>query len=635
MPSSGPPPTDPPSPEDATRREPETSASKSTGSPDSEPDTPSSTSGGERTTQEPPSATAHSAFGPGNEPTDPSQPQGLASRYRLIRVLGKGGFANVYLAYDSVLDQEVAIKILKLGQTSASDRDRFLREARISAKLRHPNIATVFDIIQTADGLQMVMEYYSEGTLSDIIKLKGPPHLRETISIARQVALALAYAHRRNIVHRDVKPANIFLADEEMIKLGDFGIAAHTELHEFTQTGMVIGTPLYMAPEQASDSRDVDPRADLYALGLTLYHMLTGRPPRVVDLDKVPPLFRKLIRVATEPDRNERLVSAEQFVAMLDQVAVKLKGARGAQTQDSEFRGEEEELPTPTTITPVLSESSTPPTPDSAPEPEISASVASLQTPSQPPLPEQASEITPSVGPSTTGKLPRGVWYAAAGILIFATAIAIVISMGTGSRQTPKTLDKVASIAPSVTPTAAPTQPPTLSPTASAPSPTVPPPATATPKPVVTIATSTPSPAPPRSTVTPRPTPMPPEEVIRAAMVSLRREHPVVDRILKAIENLTPADAKSGSRDMAPLMREQLLDQQLVYLEEEITRTPNNAILCLMAARTYERVKKAKEAQKYYAQAIALDAKTSRPLRITKEVIKRLRQNRVTKKTKP
>lgn len=264
--------------------------------------------------------------GPVFEHSDPDQtpsdelPSALKDRYRLVRVLGQGGFAHVYLAYDSVLDQQVAVKVLKLGLASEDARKRFLFEARVGAKLRHPNIATVFDIVQTAEGLQMIMEYYPEGTLKDRFKKKGALRRREAIDIARQVGLALAYAHRRNFIHRDVKPANIFMTGEGVVKLGDFGIAARTEMHEYTQTGMIVGTPLYMAPEQATDSRDVDPRADLYSLGLVMYHMLTGHSPRVLDLAMVDEEFRDLLRRATEPERKRRLVSAEQFVAMLDQI---------------------------------------------------------------------------------------------------------------------------------------------------------------------------------------------------------------------------------------------------------------------------------------------------------------------------
>lgn len=260
-------------------------------------------------------------------------PQGLQDRYRLVRVLGKGGFANVYLAYDGVLDQNVAIKVLKLGLTSPAEQDRFLMEARIGAKLRHPHIISVLDIIQSPEGLQMIMEYCPGGNLSEWVKKNGPLRPRQAIEVARQVAQALSYAHRHNFVHRDIKPANIFMGGDGMVKLGDFGIAAYTDLHEYTQTGMIIGTPLYMAPEQSQDSRDVDPRADIYSLGLTLYFMLTGQSPRVLDLELVHPEFRPLIRQSTTADRNERLVSAEQFIAMLDQIHERISGGSTVERQ--------------------------------------------------------------------------------------------------------------------------------------------------------------------------------------------------------------------------------------------------------------------------------------------------------------
>ncbi|MEN6626319.1 MAG: serine/threonine-protein kinase [Candidatus Sumerlaeia bacterium] len=275
----------------------------------------------DRTRLEPHSPTARTPFGPGNQPpTGEALPQSLQERYKLIRILGKGGFATVYLAEDSVLEQQVAIKVLKLGMTNKADQDRFLREARIGARLRHPNIAQVFDIIVAPDGLQMIMEYCPGGTLGELIKAKGALKPARAIQIARQAGQALAHAHQHQFIHRDIKPANIFFMNDGTVKLGDFGIAANVTSHEFTQTGMIIGTPVYMAPEQSSDSRDVDPRADIYSLGLTLYVMLTGHSPRVIDLDLVPPAFRSLIKHATQPDRNQRMVSAEQFCAMLDRI---------------------------------------------------------------------------------------------------------------------------------------------------------------------------------------------------------------------------------------------------------------------------------------------------------------------------
>lgn len=288
-------------------------------------------------------------------------PGSLQERYQLVSVLGKGGFANVYLAFDKVLDQQVAIKVLKLGRASQSDRKRFLFEARVGARLRHPNIATIFDIVQTPDGLQMIMEYYPNGTLAELLKKQGKLRPLHAIEITRQVAQALSFAHQREFVHRDIKPANIFLGDDGHAILGDFGIAAHQQVSEHTQTGVVIGTPMYMAPEQGRDSHDVDPRTDIYSLGLTLYHMLTGEPPRVLDLEQVPTSFRPLIKHATQPDRSRRLVSAQQMAASLDQIREEIvKGVKLASLPNPL-------VPSAAEVDPI--DLSDPPLHDSAPTP--------------------------------------------------------------------------------------------------------------------------------------------------------------------------------------------------------------------------------------------------------------------------
>ena len=325
-------------------------------------------------------------------------PQGLRERYRLVRVLGKGGFANVYLAHDKVLDQDVAIKILKLDLAGESDQDRFLFEARIGAKLRHPNIAMVYDIVQAPDGLQMIMEYCPEGTLSELIKKRGHPlKPRRAIAIARQVAGALSHAHRRDVIHRDIKPANIFMCEEGQVKLGDFGIAAQTDLHEYTQTGMIIGTPLYMAPEQAMDSRDVDPRADIYSLGLTLYYMLTARAPRVLDLELVPEPFRGVIKRSTAAERGDRMVSADQFKAMLDRIerehyaggAASADWGPGSATMESEEADRAEE---PSAAMEFV------PSPDTAASPAVAASAMTHASPASEPEPAGRSMAMLGVG---------------------------------------------------------------------------------------------------------------------------------------------------------------------------------------------------------------------------------------------
>ncbi len=252
----------------------------------------------------------------------------LRDRYNLIRVLGKGGFGIVYLAHDRILDQDVAIKVMKLANASRADRQRFIFEARTGAKLRHHAIVNVFDIIQTEEGLQLVMEYYPGGTISQLVKKKGPLSPKKAFKYIREVATGLAYAHSKGIIHRDIKPANMFLAAGGHLKLGDFGIAAQYETHDNTMTGDVMGTPMYMAPEQTRDSKDVDPRSDLYALGMTLYHMLTGRPPRVVELDQFDLEIRRFLRKATAYERGKRPVSANQMIVMIDQTLEEIESKR-------------------------------------------------------------------------------------------------------------------------------------------------------------------------------------------------------------------------------------------------------------------------------------------------------------------
>ncbi len=250
-----------------------------------------------------------------------------ADRYRLIRVLGKGGFGTVYLAHDRILDQNVAIKVLTLSGATENETKRFIFEARTSAKLRHPGIVNIFDITQDEGKLQLVMEFYPGGSLSQFIKDQGPLPPLQALGWARQVAAGLAFAHKNGIIHRDIKPANIFLAGDGIVKLGDFGIAAHTATHEHTRTGEVMGSPLYMSPEQTRDSKNIDGRSDLYSLGLTLYHMLSGKPPTAMDLDTVHPLLKPLLRTVTAYEIEERPQTAEAMIAMIDQTMATLNAA--------------------------------------------------------------------------------------------------------------------------------------------------------------------------------------------------------------------------------------------------------------------------------------------------------------------
>ena len=205
----------------------------------------------------------------------------LADRYRFLGPLGQGGMATVYLADDLKHGRRVAVKVLRPELGASIGADRFAREIAISAKLTHPHVLVLVDS-GVADGtVYFVMPYLDGGSLRDRLRNRGTLALPEAIRIIEQVATALTYAHECGVVHRDVKPENILFSGDQVV-LADFGIARAVEIgggEQLTQTGMALGTPAYMSPEQAYGDADIDGRADVYALGCVLFEMLTGRPP--------------------------------------------------------------------------------------------------------------------------------------------------------------------------------------------------------------------------------------------------------------------------------------------------------------------------------------------------------------------
>jgi tetratricopeptide (TPR) repeat protein len=289
------------------------------------------------------------------------------SRYKILGQVGEGGMGVVYVAEDTVLGRRVAVKIPHADKDESHYRARFLREARAVSKLRHPNIAAVHDFGETDAGQPfIVMELVSGQTLGEL--LAGPGiSIARAVEVARQVADALAEAHRLGVIHRDIKPSNVVIDEAGTVKVLDFGLAkqlhedaaggnggpdAQTLLSARTRSDVVIGTPLYLSPEQARGSK-VDGRSDLFALGALLYECLTGRPAfsganvieigaQVLHFDPPPP-SRLNPRVPAEIDRltrkalakkpEERFQKAEDFAAELNRVRAKLPDSDDVRTR--------------------------------------------------------------------------------------------------------------------------------------------------------------------------------------------------------------------------------------------------------------------------------------------------------------
>jgi len=214
--------------------------------------------------------------------TPPSQlAAALADRYRIERELGAGGMATVYLAHDIKHDRQVAIKVLRPELAAVIGAERFLSEIKTTANLQHPHILPLFDSGVADSFLFYVMPYVEGESLRDLLNREKQLPVGEAVRIATEVAAALDYAHRHNVVHRDIKPENILLHDGSAL-VADFGIALAASKAggtRMTETGMSLGTPTYMSPEQAMGEREITARSDVYALGCITYEMLLGEPP--------------------------------------------------------------------------------------------------------------------------------------------------------------------------------------------------------------------------------------------------------------------------------------------------------------------------------------------------------------------
>ncbi|MCH7474060.1 MAG: protein kinase [Gemmatimonadetes bacterium] len=274
----------------------------------------------------------------------------LADRYRIERLLGEGGMATVYLAEDLKHHREVAVKVLRPELAAILGGERFLNEIEIAARLTHPHILPVHDSGEADGMLFYVMPYVEGESLRDLLNRETQLGLEEAVHIGREIADALSYAHGQGVIHRDIKPENVLLQSGHAV-IADFGIARAVTVaggERLTETGLSLGTPQYMSPEQATANRELDARSDIYALGCVVYEMLAGEPPHtgpttqaiIAKLMTERPVRLRIVR-DTVPESIERAVMkalakvrADRFETAADfRTALRLE--HGAEAHDA------------------------------------------------------------------------------------------------------------------------------------------------------------------------------------------------------------------------------------------------------------------------------------------------------------
>ena len=300
---------------------------------------------------------APEAFGALFDDENAEFPAALAGRYRVMRELGRGGMATVYLARDLRHERDVAVKVVQPSVASALGADSFLREIGIVARLHHPHIVPLFDSGEAGGSLYYVMPYETGLSVRDRLTRDGPLPVDDAVVILRDVCDALAYAHENGVVHRDIKPDNVLLSGRHTM-VADFGVAkaaragtnadsaAHGSPRESATSGLLLGTPAYMAPEQVAGDSPVDHRADIYAVGILGYELLTGRPPftegdsrAILSAHRtempapvatlrtdVPAPLAALVMTCLAKNPEQRWQSADEMVRELDALAVARSG---------------------------------------------------------------------------------------------------------------------------------------------------------------------------------------------------------------------------------------------------------------------------------------------------------------------
>jgi tRNA A-37 threonylcarbamoyl transferase component Bud32 len=479
-------------------------------------------------------------------------PGSNAGPYRIVEPLGRGGMASVYRAYEPKLDRYVALKVLpREFLHDPTFAERFRREAQVVARLEHPNIIPIYAYdIEEQDGIPwMAMRLITSGSLGELIRRERLP-LARSVAILRGVADALDYAHGKGIVHRDVKPQNVLLDEASRVYLADFGIAKILEsAGGLTASGMITGTPQYMAPEQATGLK-IGPPADVYALGIVAYEMFTGKVPFAADTpvavlmkhvqeplplpppDVVPePLLRALLKATTKKP-EDRWSSAGAFVEAL---SAGLGGYASARTAAPTVAIP----PTPPPLAPptIVSPAPAPPAPGTAP-----------------PLPPRPPVMRPPAARNDAGAARRPP--SRSGLLLLGLgAIGLVLVVGVGALglwlwggraqepapPTPRPREAPAQETPRPSSARAnPATAGTAAPRPSAERETVPAVPAATPRPSATPA------------ATPRPTPTPPPAVVTPVPVSTPTPAPATPAVDPELERLT---AELGDRDAATRRR--------------------------------------------------------------------------------
>jgi serine/threonine-protein kinase len=268
-------------------------------------------------------------------------------RYQLLEVLGSGSMGLVYKALDPKINRHLAIKTIRFSDEFEEDaikdiKRRFLREAEIAGQLAHPSIVTIYDVGEDEDLTFIVMEYLEGKDLSKFIKKKNLLSFRKVLQVIARVADALEYAHTRNVIHRDIKPANIMLLDNGGVKMTDFGIAKAISSSR-TKTGVILGTPNYMSPEQIMGQR-IDQKSDIFSLGVLFFQLLSGelpfqgknlssllyqitqvKHPPVRDFNtKLPRVCSQIIDKALSKDRADRFKSAGEMAKVIRLLSSKI-----------------------------------------------------------------------------------------------------------------------------------------------------------------------------------------------------------------------------------------------------------------------------------------------------------------------